>query len=92
MALSHRDLAILWCKWNGQRGTDKQIAPVMKMLSVENLTRMLTERGVQLEPVRVELPPVQMTGRPIMTIIAEHLREPVDTPEEADMDPLHQWR
>lgn len=92
MGLSHRDLAKMWCQWNGQRGTEKQMARVMRILTADNLLRMLSERGVQLEPVRVELPPVRMTGRPIMTIIAEHLREPVDTPDEADMDPLHQWR
>ena len=45
---THRDLAVLWCKWNGQRGTDKQIAPVMRQLNVECLVRMLTERGVVL--------------------------------------------
>jgi hypothetical protein len=41
----HQHLAKLWCQWNGQRGTDKQIAKVMH-LTVEDLTRMLTERGV----------------------------------------------
>lgn len=44
----HHALAVLWCQYNGQRGTDKQTAPVMRQLSLMDLRRMLTQRGVQL--------------------------------------------
>ena len=46
--MTHEQLAVLWCRWNGQRGTAKQIAPVMRQLSFSDLVRMLTERGVVL--------------------------------------------
>lgn len=47
-ANEHVTLAILWCRWNGQRGTEKQVVRVMQHLSVDVLRRMLSERGVQV--------------------------------------------
>lgn len=44
--MTHMDLAILWCQWNGQRGTAKQAARVMAHCSFDELARMLRERGV----------------------------------------------
>lgn len=45
MALAHRAMASNWCRYNGQRGTEKQAARVMRQLSVADLFRMLSERG-----------------------------------------------
>lgn len=44
--LDWNGLASLWCQWNGQRGTEKQIAKVQRILTADNLRRMLAERGV----------------------------------------------
>jgi hypothetical protein len=46
--LSHLELAVLWAKYNGQRGTEKQCARIMRQLSTSDLVRMLTERNVTL--------------------------------------------
>jgi hypothetical protein len=46
MSLSHAELAKLWCQWNGQKGTEKQAARVMRLIAAENLLRMLRERRV----------------------------------------------
>ena len=45
----HNRLLGLWCQWNGQRGTEKQREQAAKILTVEALRRMLTERGVDVE-------------------------------------------
>jgi hypothetical protein len=45
--LIHLELALLWAKWNGQRGTAKQLTAIAKQLTVADLSRMLTERGVK---------------------------------------------
>lgn len=45
---THQKLAGLWAQWNEQRGTVKQIEQIMRQLSVEDLTRMLVERGVEV--------------------------------------------
>ena len=42
----HDALKSLWCQWNGQKGTAKQIARIR--CTAEQLERMLTERGVDL--------------------------------------------
>lgn len=42
----HDHLKVLWCRWNGMRGTEKQLAKIHCLPDV--LERMLTERGVQL--------------------------------------------
>lgn len=44
--MTHKDLAMLWARWNGQRGTDKQLARIMSHCSADELRRMLVERGV----------------------------------------------
>ena len=44
----HAALAIAWARWNGRKGTAKQIAPIMRMLRVADLERMLSERGVDV--------------------------------------------
>ena len=41
-------LAKLWCEYNGQRGTEKQIAKVLRNLDRVSLERMLTTRGISL--------------------------------------------
>lgn len=46
VTLTHADLARLWCQWNGQRGTTKQIASVMQRTTFDTLARMLSARGV----------------------------------------------
>jgi hypothetical protein len=47
--LRHTNLAGLWCRWNGQRGTQRQVARVMRQLRIVDLERMLTERGVVVD-------------------------------------------
>ena len=44
----HDQLKTLWCRWNVQKGTAKQIARIICL--PEHLERMLTERGVVLPP------------------------------------------
>ena len=44
--MSHEELARLWAKWNGQRGTEQQIARIVRTLGPATLTRMLKARGV----------------------------------------------
>jgi hypothetical protein len=46
MSQRHKQLARLWCNWNGQTGTAKQIERLR--CTEEQLERMLGERGVQL--------------------------------------------
>jgi len=46
--MTHAQLAFLWCQWNGQRGTPKQVAKVTRQLTHEDLARMLRERGMRL--------------------------------------------
>ena len=46
MTADHKALAIAWCQWNGQRGTDAQIARLR--LSYTDLVRMLAKRGVRI--------------------------------------------
>mgnify|MGYP003394273682 CR=1 FL=1 len=52
MTTRHEALAKQWCQWNGQRGTEKQIARVAKQLNESDLTRMLAQRGVFVVEVR----------------------------------------
>lgn len=47
--LRHMYLAGLWCRYNAQRGTERQVLRVMRQLSVADLERMLTERNVTYE-------------------------------------------
>lgn len=42
-------LVVLWCQWNGMKGTEKQCAKVYS--TTETFERMLTERRVLL-PVK----------------------------------------
>lgn len=44
--LRHMTLARLWCQYNAQRGTERQVLRVMRQLTVADLVRMLDERGV----------------------------------------------
>jgi hypothetical protein len=44
----HQALAQLWCRYNGQKGTEKQSLRVMRQLTAIDLHRMLGERGVVL--------------------------------------------
>mgnify|MGYP003396424985 CR=1 FL=1 len=49
--LRHMALANLWCQYNGQRGTERQVLRVMRQLTAADLERMLTERRVDLSRV-----------------------------------------
>ena len=49
--LRHMALANLWCQYTGQRGTERQRLRVMRQLTAADLTRMLTERRVDLSRV-----------------------------------------
>lgn len=49
--INHMFLAAAWCRWNGQKGTEKQTLRVMRYLSAETLQRMLAERGVVVSEV-----------------------------------------
>jgi hypothetical protein len=42
----HMALAGDWCRWNGQKGTEKQALRVMRQLTSGDLARMLQQRGV----------------------------------------------
>lgn len=46
--MEHYRLAILWAKWNGMQGTEKQVEKIMKQLSYYQLANMLKVRGVQI--------------------------------------------
>lgn len=46
--LRHQALAIAWCRYNGQRGTERQTLRVMRQLTVADLERMLAERGLEV--------------------------------------------
>ena len=48
----HDVLAKAWANWNGQRGTAKQIAQIQRQLRIEDLTRMLAERGVRVAVIQ----------------------------------------
>lgn len=43
--MTHLELAILWSKYIGQKGTTKQVERIMKQLSVESLIKILKERN-----------------------------------------------
>lgn len=47
--IRHQSLAMLWCQYNGQRGTASQVSRVMRQLTTDDLVRMLTERGVDVD-------------------------------------------
>jgi len=47
--LRHRSLAAVWCRYNGQRGTEPQVLRVMRQLSTADLERMLAERGLSID-------------------------------------------
>lgn len=44
----HQTLALAWANYNGQKGTEQQLARIMRQLSEMDLTRMLAERGITL--------------------------------------------
>jgi hypothetical protein len=44
----HMALAQAWCRWNGQKGTEKQALRVMRDTDAQALARLLAERGVQM--------------------------------------------
>ena len=46
--MKHDILAKAWVIYNGQKGTQKQIERIKKVLNEETLERMLRERGVQI--------------------------------------------
>ena len=42
----HLQLAAAWARWNGQRGTERQLSRIMRQLTIADLERMLAERGI----------------------------------------------
>lgn len=44
----HMAMAREWCRYNGQKGTEKQALRVMRQLTAADLIRMLGERNVPL--------------------------------------------
>lgn len=44
----HRELATAWAHYNGQKGTEKQLAKIAGQLTTLDLERMLAERGYQI--------------------------------------------
>lgn len=46
ISATHAALAAEWCKYHGQRGTDKQIARTAAYLDEPTLARMLAKRGI----------------------------------------------
>ena len=42
----HEIMARAWARWNGQAGTAKQAARIMRSLSAETLHKMLVARGI----------------------------------------------
>lgn len=45
----HQAMAATWCRYNGQRGTEKQTLRVMRQLTASDLVRMLGERNQPVE-------------------------------------------
>lgn len=43
--MNHAELAFKWCKYKGQKGTQKQVEKIMRTLSVEALIKLLSERN-----------------------------------------------
>lgn len=56
----HQSLAAAWCRWLGQRGTEKQALETMYRLTAEELIEQFTARGIPL-PIGCE--PQQQEGR-----------------------------
>ena len=84
-------LAQAWCRWNGQRGTEKQYLRVMRILTAANLEWMLAERGVVIPgAVDVAIVPVpdQPTG-PVVDVALE--RPPVRQPDVANPAQAAKW-
>ena len=49
--MTHQErMALAWCQYNGQKGTAKQIASVLKGGGALHLDRMLAERGIVVQP------------------------------------------
>ena len=44
----HLQLASAWARWNGQRGTERQLSRIMRQLTIADLERMLAERGITI--------------------------------------------
>lgn len=51
--VQHQSLAQAWARWNGQRGTEKQVLRITRHVSAAGLHRMLLERGVAVPDVSV---------------------------------------
>jgi hypothetical protein len=81
-------LAQAWCRWNGQRGTEKQYLRVMRQLTAAQLERMLTERGVPVVDVAIVPVPDQPAG-PVVDVALE--RQPVRQPDVANPAQAAKW-
>ena len=47
--LHHQALAFAWCRYNGQKATERQVVRIMNRLPAETLERMLAARGVKID-------------------------------------------
>ncbi len=48
---AHNALATVWARWNGQKGTEKQLTRIKRQLGITDLCRMLAERGYVIPAV-----------------------------------------
>jgi hypothetical protein len=46
--MRHNELAKIWALYHGQTGTAKQVGRIKKILSEDDLVRMLKDRGITL--------------------------------------------
>jgi hypothetical protein len=46
--MRHNELARIWALYHGQTGTAKQVERIKKILSEDDLARMLKDRGITL--------------------------------------------
>jgi hypothetical protein len=46
--ITHLQLAAAWARYNGQKGTEKQVSRIMRQLTISDLERMLAERGITI--------------------------------------------
>jgi hypothetical protein len=80
-------LAQAWCRWNGQRGTEKQYLRVMRQLTTADLERMLAERGVVVPGV---VPAPASPAGPVVEVTLER-PAPVRQPDLAKPAQAAAW-
>ena len=58
----HLALAAVWARYNGMRGTTAQLTRIRRQLGVEDLERMLGERGYMVERITQNAGSFQLAG------------------------------